>query len=53
MPEIEWSKAAAFRDVIAHHYFGLDIRIVWDVVKHKVPDIAHVASRLLNELDAG
>jgi len=24
MPDIEWSKAAAFRDVIAHHYFGLN-----------------------------
>lgn len=23
MPDIEWSKAAAFRDVIAHRYFGL------------------------------
>ena len=22
MPDVDWSKAAAFRDVIAHGYFG-------------------------------
>lgn len=47
MPDIEWAKAAAFRDVIAHHYFGLDIGIVWDIVENKVPEIARSADRLL------
>jgi len=50
MPEIEWSKAAAFRDVIAHHYFGLNIHIVWDVVLNKIPEIASSADALLKTL---
>lgn len=49
MPDVEWTKAAAFRDVIAHHYFGLNIRIVWDVVCNKVPDIAQSAEVLLHK----
>lgn len=49
MPDVEWSKAAAFRDVIAHHYFGLNIKIVWDVVCNKVPDIALSAEALLRK----
>ncbi len=49
MPEVEWSKAAAFRDVIAHHYFGLDIDVVWDVVKNKIPAIEIAAAHLLSK----
>lgn len=48
MPQIEWSKAAAFRDVIAHHYFGLDPRIVWDVVQTKIPEIVRLAGAVLD-----
>ncbi|HIN81990.1 MAG TPA: DUF86 domain-containing protein [Chromatiales bacterium] len=39
MPEIEWSEAAKFRDINAHHYFALDIEIIWDVVTHRIPEI--------------
>ncbi len=37
MPGIEWSGAAQFRDIVAHHYFALDAEIVWDVVTNKIP----------------
>ena len=37
MPEIEWKKICAFRDVLAHHYFGVDPGIVWDVMVNKLP----------------
>ena len=47
MPDIEWSKAAAFRDVIAHHYFGLNVSVVWDVVLNKIPEIVQSAGTLL------
>ncbi len=50
MPEIEWAKAAAFRDIIAHHYFGLDARIVWDVVQNKIPEIASTSTSILEKL---
>ena len=49
MPDVEWAKAAAFRDVIAHHYFGLDINVVWDVVQNKIPAIENAAMNLLTK----
>lgn len=52
MSEIAWTKAAKFRDLIAHHYFALDRAIVWDVVTRFVPDIAVAARRLLTQLDS-
>ena len=36
-PTIEWRKIAAFRDIVAHEYFGIDENILWDIVKNKVP----------------
>jgi len=50
MPDIEWSKAAGFRDVIAHQYFGIDVNIVWDVVSNKVPVIIESAMDLLEKI---
>lgn len=50
MPEVEWSKAAAFRDVIAHGYFGLNVHIIWDVTRNKVPDISRSVGKLLTTL---
>ena len=50
MPEVEWSKAAAFRDVIAHGSFGLNVYIIWDVTQNKVPGIATSVEKLLTQL---
>ena len=51
MPEVEWSDAARFRDIIAHHYFALDAQIVWDVVRNRIPEIHAAARALLARLD--
>jgi uncharacterized protein with HEPN domain len=50
MPDIDWSKAAGFRDVIAHGYFGLDLHVIWDVVQNKISSINQSAEQALREL---
>ncbi|HWF58836.1 MAG TPA: DUF86 domain-containing protein [Nitrospira sp.] len=47
-PDVDWSKAAGLRDVIAHGYFGLDLHIVWDVVQAKIPPLSQSAEQLLH-----
>lgn len=46
MPDVDWSGAAGLRDIIAHHYFGIDANLVWDIINNYVPIIQDAAIAL-------
>ncbi|MBI5707926.1 MAG: DUF86 domain-containing protein [Armatimonadetes bacterium] len=48
-PDIEWQQIGRFRDKVAHHYFGLDEDIIWEVVSAKVPELLAVVVQILAE----
>ena len=49
--EIEWSKIIAFRNILAHEYFGVSIPIVWDIIQNKLDPLREVCTELLNQLE--
>jgi uncharacterized protein with HEPN domain len=38
-PDVEWAKIAAFRNVLAHGYLGIDLERIWDIVQNDVPKL--------------
>ena len=36
-PEIDWRGMGRFRDLLSHHYFGVRLETVWDVVERELP----------------
>jgi len=33
--DVEWKKMARLRDIIIHEYFGVDLGIIWPIIKNK------------------
>ncbi len=45
-PDVEWKKISGLRDILAHEYFGIDLEILWDIIKNKLPGFKTEISRL-------
>ena len=37
--EIEWAQIIGMRNVFVHEYFGVDIRLVWEIIKNDLPEL--------------
>lgn len=38
-PEIEWSDAIGMRNILVHHYFGVDRDLVWSAIEDRLPEL--------------
>ena len=38
-PVVDWGGMGRFRDLAIHHYFGIDNRIVWNIIDAEVPEL--------------
>jgi len=49
--EIEWGQIKGMRNVFVHEYFGVDVTIVWEIIKVDIPDLKVRISDILKNLD--
>lgn len=48
-PQIEWKKIAGTRDIMIHHYFGIDYDIVWSIITDKIPELQFCLEEIIRE----
>jgi uncharacterized protein with HEPN domain len=49
--EIEWGQIVGMRNVFVHEYFGVDSRIVWEIIKNDIPDFKIKIIAIIEEIN--
>jgi uncharacterized protein with HEPN domain len=47
-----WQEIKSFRNKIVHEYFGVDFRIVWDVITNELPILKRQIAQIQIDLEA-
>lgn len=48
--EIQWKEIAGTRDKMIHHYFGVDLDIVWRIIKDDIPTLKEQILKIKEEI---
>lgn len=50
-PHIPWSEIAKMRDILTHHYFGIDDKVLWDTLGDDFDEFEKTINEILTQLD--
>ncbi|MBU1600016.1 DUF86 domain-containing protein [bacterium] len=52
-PQIPWKRMAGMRDKLIHFYFGVNPRLVWQTIKHRIPELKPLIEQVIGEKNEG
>lgn len=51
LPETAWRGASRARDFFAHHYFGIDVNMVWDIIVEDIPPLKSAVQQIISQIE--
>jgi uncharacterized protein with HEPN domain len=49
-PEIPWPQIIAFRNIVIHEYFGIDLELVWAIVEDHIATLGAQINSVVTSL---
>jgi len=49
-PHINWREIVGLRNILIHEYFGIDERIVWEIIQNDIPKLKSNLKPLIIEI---
>jgi len=50
-PNIPWKEVVGTRDKLIHHYFGIDLDIVWKIICEDIPILKREITEILDDME--
>ena len=48
-PQVPWKNMIGLRNIAIHAYFGVDLKIIWEIIKKNIPETKPKIKAILNQ----
>jgi uncharacterized protein with HEPN domain len=49
-PDVEWRKVTGLRNMLIHEYFGIDDKLIWNIIQKNIPDLKDKVGKIVSIL---